>query len=374
MLWACAARAPVTPPVPVFPLNEDWRVAIEAPAGSAMHSSLAVEGDTLFLATPAGSVSALEGASGIERWKVSGTGAVSAADGLLVVKHPEGPVAAFSARDGSALWSTRTGIAGEGPARVAAGRVVVTGRGVAVLDAGSGEKLWSVRGLGRFTTAPVVVSGRILAGTQEGALHCLDLATGKLLWTYQAKGPLAAAPTADAGGRVFLGGPDGRLVGLRLSSGQRLWRWIVGADTALPATVVDGLVCFASHDAVVHALKRGNGHLAWRSPLPSRPLSAPILHGDTMFVACYGSRENVTTFVAIDAKTGKRRGAFDVAGELDAPPLFLGSRFVAALRTGEVVGLSLAQARPSPEASPRTARQARSPGAAAEQTPAAAQP
>jgi outer membrane protein assembly factor BamB len=365
----------VAPPRPVFPLHEDWRIETEGPAGSQTHSSLVFDGDTLFLATPAGIVSALDASSGAERFRVAPAGALAAADGLLIVKHSDGSVDALSARDGSSLWTTKTGIAGEVPALVGAGRVVLAGRGMAALDASSGERLWSVRGLGHFSTAPVVVSNRILAGTQEGTLHCIDFATGTLVWSYRTKGPLAAAPVADTKGRLYLGGPDGRIVGLKLSTGKRLWRWIVGTDTALPGAVVDDVVCFASHDAVLHALRRSNGHLAWRSPLPSRPLSAPILQGSTVFVACYGSRENLTTFVAVDAKTGKRRGVFDLAGELDAPPVFLGTRFVVALRAGGVVGLSLAEPRSSPEASPQGTSPTPTPGAAAEQPrPATTQP
>jgi outer membrane protein assembly factor BamB len=373
-LAACAARAPVASPAAPFPLHEDWRLGAGSPAPLPTHANLASDGQTVFLATAPGTITALDIGTGTERFHVAAEGIPSVADGLLVVRHRDGPVAAFGAADGTALWTAKTGIAGDTPAQITSGRVVLVGRGAAVLDARTGERVWSARGLGHFTTAPAVAAGVIVAGTQEGSIQCLDFATGKLLWSYTAKGPLRAAPVADGEGAVVLGGPDGRIVSLRLATGRRAWRWRVGTDTTQPGSVCANAVCVAAQDAVLYVLKRGNGSLLWRAPLPSRPLSPPIVYGDTLFVACYGRRENLSTFVAIDARTGKRQGTFDIAGELATAPVFSEGRFVAALRSGVVVGFSLAPLAPTGTPSPSAAGAAPAPAASPRSSPTPAQP
>jgi outer membrane protein assembly factor BamB len=374
MLCACAARAPVAPPQPAFPLHEDWRVEISQAAELAARMSLATDGESVFLAPSADTLQALDAATGQERWRVTAApGVLAARPGLLVVKHPEGLVDGFDSRSGRAIWTLKTGIAGEVPPLVTERYVVLAGRGLALLDAASGEKLWSVRGLGRFTTSPLVVGPRILAGTEEGNLYCLDLATGKVLWSYRSNVAWVCPPVVDGDGRVLLGTSNGLLLGISLWSGQRLWQRRIGAETAQPGVLVKNVVCFGSFSAVLQALNRSNGNFVWRSGLPSRPLSMPFLRGDLIFVACYGGRENLTTFVAVDAKTGKRQGVFDLPGEIVGPPLFVADRFVVALRSGAVVGLSLAQVpapeQPSPSPAAGTPGSAPSPEASPSPTP-----
>ena len=74
------------------------------------------------------------------------------------------------------------------------------------------------------------------------------------------------------------------------SKGNARWTWRLGADVQHPAALFERLVLFATHEDVLYALDRGNGHLAWRAALPSRPLSGPVLFGDAVLVACHGAR------------------------------------------------------------------------------------
>ncbi len=97
------------------------------------------------------------------------------------------------------------------------------------------------------------------------------------------------------------------------------------------------------------ALGRGNGHMQWRAPLPSRPLSPPLLLPGGVIVAC---RE--TDVVGFDAASGQRIGAFATPGEMRVPPLLLGERLVVGLRgPWRLQGLSLNMTGRAPKAAPR---------------------
>jgi outer membrane protein assembly factor BamB len=107
-------------------------------------------------------------------------------------------------------------------------------------------------------------------------------------------------------------------------------------------------VLFTNHEDVLYALRRGNGHLAWRASLPSRPLSSPILYGDGVLVACFGSRPGETFLIGFDPRTGQRQGDLKAPGEVRTPPLIVGDVIVMALRDRAVAALRLGSLEPNP--------------------------
>ena len=135
---------------------------------------------------------------------------------------------------------------------------------------------------------------------------------------------------------MYLGTTDRRVLSLDPGKGTRRWRWKVGADVQSSPAVSGETVLVASFDAVLYAFHTGNGNLAWRSVLPSRPLSAPLLGLGTVIVACH---ENEV--LGFDAKTGRRLGSLKTAEAMRTPPLLLGTRLVVGLRNRSVQALVL---------------------------------
>jgi outer membrane protein assembly factor BamB len=62
----------------------------------------------------------------------------------------------------------------------------------------------------RVDSSPAIAGSRVYAGSSDGRLYVLDLASGKKLWEFEAGAPLTASP-AIAGGRLVIGSQDGRL-------------------------------------------------------------------------------------------------------------------------------------------------------------------
>jgi outer membrane protein assembly factor BamB len=333
-----------------FPLTTTWRVPPSPSTDAAakehpVAGPLATDNEAVFYTTDTGVVRALELTSGETRWEVTlAPGTLSAANGTVFLRHAEGGVDALDAKTGKLLWQSHAGSPGELPATPDGERLLVLGRTAVLLNSRSGEKLWATRGLGTFSTAPLLAGDRMVAGTREGSIHCLDLATGKPLWAYQTAAPLSARPVLDDKGRAFVGTGDGRVLALSLRSGKRLWEWRTGVATAFEAICYKNLVLFATNDAILLGLNRNNGHLAWRATLPSRPLATPLIRGDVLIALCYGSRDARTTLMAVDMVTVRRMGSvFETQGEAQTAPLLLDDRLVFAFRDRTVAVLALAK-------------------------------
>jgi outer membrane protein assembly factor BamB len=56
----------------------------------------------------------------------------------------------------------------------------------------------------------VLVGNRVFAGSNDGNVYALDVATGKEVWRFTTGGPVTASP-AVAQNRLVIGGEDGKL-------------------------------------------------------------------------------------------------------------------------------------------------------------------
>ena len=109
--------------------------------------------------------------------------------------------------------------------------------------------------------------------------------------------------------------------------GTAQWRWKVGARRAAPPARRGRAqrASFATHEAVLYALRRGSGNLAWRAALPSRPLGGPAAlrrrRCSSRATACGRPR---TCSSASTARTGRRLGDLRTPAEMRTPPLLAG--------------------------------------------------
>jgi outer membrane protein assembly factor BamB/HEAT repeat protein len=74
--------------------------------------------------------------------------------------------------------------------------------------------LWNYRGAGRVIGTPVLKDGLLYVGDLGGVVHCLDAATGAVVWTQGTNAPIWGSLTA-AGDRLYVGNTDGVMTVLR---------------------------------------------------------------------------------------------------------------------------------------------------------------
>lgn len=338
---ACAARAPV-PPRAVFPIAAVWTVSV----GDPIEGGLASDGGRVFVATQGGQVTGLDRFTGATLWQVAGrTGALALAAGVLTLREADGTVWAMNPEDGSARWKVESGVPGKMAPVMGAERVVIAGDGLAVLEVATGRVVWTAMEA-RAATAPEMTAAMVVLGEVDGQLRARDLATGRVVWSHATERALQAAPVVDDKGRILVGTTDRRFLSIDGGSGEERWTWRLGADVQHKAVLFEDLVLFATHEDVLYALHRGNGHLAWRAALPSRPLSGPILFGDAVVVACHGARPGETFLIGFAARTGEKQGDYKVPGEARTPPLLVEDRIYMGMRerSHAVVSLHLGAA------------------------------
>jgi outer membrane protein assembly factor BamB len=244
------------------------------------------------------------------QWRGPNRDGISSETGLL----PEWPF-------GGPPTAWRTSGLGEGYSSLAIvkGRIYTQGqRGnqefVAAFDAGSGKKLWETptsraysndRGDGPRGT-PTVDGDRLYAMTGDGVLVCLELATGKTIWSqnvaqkYGGSIPnwgFSESPVIDGDRLIVMpGGRGAALVSLKKSDGSLQWKSgsdRAGYSSAIVVTV-DGVrqVLALSADAAISVME-DNGELLWRYTRVSNRtanIATPIYHdGSVFFSSAYGT-------------------------------------------------------------------------------------
>jgi hypothetical protein len=169
--------------------------------------------------TSARELVALDAVTGTPRWRAKDSGgapgASPATDGETVYgATPGGTLAAVAARDGRTRW--RAGV-GAGPVTSPAlwkGSVYAVseegGRGqVSAVRASDGRVRWRTPLPSRSRSAPALVDGVVYVGADDGNLHALDATSGRPLWAFRVGGAVSSSAVVS-GGRAYFGSEDGQ--------------------------------------------------------------------------------------------------------------------------------------------------------------------
>lgn len=293
-----------------------WSVNLR-PEGerAAPGGGVAASGGTVYVATGYGTLSALGGASGGTVWTVEIDAplrsAPTVADGRVYVTDANNVIRAFSAGDGSELWTfdaipeTDGSLSGTSPA-VAGGTVIVpsiTGQIIA-LNAASGEPKWAEN---------LVRGNRNVAGS--------------------AITDVAGRPAID-GGVVYAVGTGGRMVAARLSNGERIWSQDVGG---LHQPIVSGNTVFIvdAQDRAL-ALDKASGAPRWIVQLPTekQAWAGPLLAGNRLWVG-----STTGDLLGLDPATGQTVATQSLRDAIYMSPIAAGGRMIVVGGRGTLAAL-----------------------------------
>ncbi len=233
------------------------------------------------------------------------------------VWNETGIVEKFSGPQIPIRWRAAVGSGYSGPT-VAEGRVYVTdlqtepspAERVHCFDWKTGRPVWSFsydceyQGVGYPGGPRAAVSiddGRAYALGTMGHFHCLDAATGKVLWKkypgvdYKVRTPtwgIAAAPLVDGDLVIVQLGAEGAcLVALDKKTGVERWRALDDrASYSAPIIIQQAgrrvLVCWTGDDVV--GLNPASGKVYWKYPTPPARMvinvPTPVVAGDRLFL------------------------------------------------------------------------------------------
>ena len=284
-------------------------------AGEATGGGLAVEGDTVYVSVGYGTLTALEAATGTEKWTqkldAAGSGTPTIVGDLVYLVAGDDTGWAIEKDSGRIAWQIS---ATSSVANVLDAPAPVVADGLAIFSFGSGEvvgvfqkgglRRWDStvagqragRALGRIndiTGAPVVDGNTVYVGNHAGRSVALSLGSGTREWTARTG---AIGPVWPAGDSVFAISDLNELIRLDAADGSQIWA------VELPNYVKDkprkrsevvanygpvlagGRLLVASNDGLLRSFNPEDGSLLGTTEIPGGATTAPVIAGGVLYV------------------------------------------------------------------------------------------
>ncbi|MCA8954541.1 MAG: PQQ-binding-like beta-propeller repeat protein [Planctomycetes bacterium] len=323
-------------------LGDAFTLAWSFATGDAIVSSPVVAGELVFVGSSDQSVYAIERATGKKRWSFKTDDMVDAPPlvhgGRVYVGSGDGSFFALDATTGKQLWKAQTGDKIVGSAnlhhdRDGATRIVVGSydNRLYCFDP-TGKQLWRYETANHLNGTPALEGGQAVFGGCDAVLHmlsvrdgkrvraveldgdshiagsvavaggkayfghhgnafvCVDLGTGKTVWTYTCKNHGFLSSPAGGDDRVVLGGRDKRLHCARRSDGKPLWTFATKRKIdGSPLICGDKVVC-GSGDGRLYVVRLADGKPVWQYECGRSISSSPAIAGGWIFIGADDGR------------------------------------------------------------------------------------
>ncbi len=256
--------------------------------------------------------------------------------GKVIFGCRDGNVYALQLRDGKLLWKFASGCAVEAPPLIVGEKIYIGNLAgdFFQLSLDDGTVGWKYScGKQIYGSANFFKTGdgrqTVIFGAYDFQVHCLDIIDGKQLWSAPTKnfinGAVAVSPPLQV---AVFGGCDAELRIVDLKNGKEtrsvhLKSYIPGS----PA-IRDGIAYVGNYGKELCAVNLNDGKIIWI--YTGAEFSAPPAITEEQVIA--GDHAGVLHF--IDRKTGKKRGQFQAAGEINAGAVICDNNAVVADKTG----------------------------------------
>ena len=169
---------------------------------------------------------------------------------------------------------------------------------------------WTYKTGDNIKSAPVISNGKIVVGSTDGVVYCLDT-NGSLIWKFTTSNSVEA-PALIHENTVYIGNLDGMLYAIDLVSGKEKWSYetenqIIGSANWWS----DGKttwIFFGSYDFFLHCVDASTGEVKWKYESDNFINGAPaVFQGKAYFGGCDGFLH------IVDVATGKLHKKIDVA-------------------------------------------------------------
>jgi outer membrane protein assembly factor BamB len=249
------------------------------------------------------------------------------ADGVVFVGDLDGTLYALDLKDGLEKW--RYQIEGSFHAAAAVRAAIVfapDGQGrLHALDAVTGRRRWvyETESGAEINSSPTFYKGNVLFGSQDATLYCLDIETGREVWTHAIDDQIRSTPTI-AGNRTFLAGCDSKLHVVDLDTGKGVAAVDIRDQTGSTPAVLGDLVYFGTEGGSFFAIDWKKAEVVWTyrdevHMLPYRSSAAV-----TREAIVFGGRDKFVR--AVSPATGDPIWEFATRGRVDGSPIIAGQR------------------------------------------------
>jgi outer membrane protein assembly factor BamB len=202
-------------------------------------------GQYVFIASPY-AVRAFDGRTGGARWvaplPANPSAPMTLVGDTLFVATDDGALSAIRAGEGVVAWTRPLGSpTPHSPAPLEPDAIVVAladGRVVA-LDRDTGNPRWE-QVLPPTVGAPAAARDRVLVGSTNNFFYALDAESGEIEWRWRTGGDVVGA--ASDAERIYFVSLENILRGVSLANGNQQWKTEVPTRSSAPPVAFDGLV------------------------------------------------------------------------------------------------------------------------------------
>ncbi|CAK0744510.1 outer membrane protein assembly factor BamB [Azospirillaceae bacterium] len=275
--------------------REVWRSSIGSGSDGTVRliARPVVAGGRLYALDADTRLTALDAQTGSRLWQVdlrpeaargdAFGGGVIVGDGVLFVSTGFAEILALSPANGAVQWKKKLNSPARGAPTLANNRVIVTtlDNQTAAFSAQDGTPIWSHTGIiesaGLLGTVSAATDGAVvIVPYSSGELYALRVENGRPLWQDSMAGlrrggalsglaDIRGLPVIDRG-RAFAVSHSGRMIAIDLRSGARVWEQELGG-VDMPWVAGEYLFVLSNENEVA-ALLRDSGHIRWVASLP----------------------------------------------------------------------------------------------------------
>jgi eukaryotic-like serine/threonine-protein kinase len=178
--------------------------------------------------------------------------------------------------------------------------------------------------------APTIDGQTVYVADREGALHAVDLATGKERWTYHSDDGFETSPLV-MNGRVYIGDLSGIFHAVSAADGKKIWIFDAQNTIHSSANAIDGNIVFGTDGADIFCLSP-QGKQIWQAKAGDRVNGAPAVAGGLVFVSGCDAQLR-----ALSVGAGEEKFATDIGALAPGSPAVLDDRIIIGTDQGRVV-------------------------------------
>jgi outer membrane protein assembly factor BamB len=191
--------------------------------------------------------------------------------------------------------------------------------------------LWKFEAKDSIEGAPAVAGGIVYLASMDENLYALNLADGKLKWTYKG-GAFKASPVVH-GDAVYVGDGDGKFHCVDAATGRKRWIFEAGAEITGGANFHRDLILFGSYDETLYCLTP-DGKAKWEFKTQGPFNGSPAVADGRTFVAGCDSNVHV-----VDIAKGTELTTVDLGSQSGATAAVVGDHLYVGTMGNQVMAI-----------------------------------
>ena len=240
-----------------------------------------------------------------------------------------------------------------------------------------GEKKWEFDSPDGFVTTPLYSDGKLFLGDMLGVFRCID-SDGKEVWKFETETEINSSANIWKDNIIF-GSQDAKLYSLSKESGEEVWSHEINDQIQSSITLAGDRVFVAGCDSQLHVIDVSDGTSKGTVEIESPTIATPAAMGDVVFFGTekadffaidwkkketkwkredpdggssirssaavtkdhvvFGGRNR--KLVSLNPVNGEENWAITLKNKVDASPLIIGNRVVAATSDGRLYVIAL---------------------------------